>query len=256
MPHRRGLAQLRLRRDLKIDAQRFQHLAHRVDDQLMLVTVLRRRGQGGAAGLVGIGVGQARRRTGERPARHHDRRAAPPAARGWRRPARHRDIPPPAAVRSTRYAFAVRHLRRQAVHEWCARPAVRRRPAAAPWPAPPCAGRCRIPQPVHRRARCGRGARRGRASSRAIRTVGSSRSGQSGSVSMNCTVCGRISAVGLGQVKRQGAQDDRRTVRRKCGPRVGEPGERGVHAFGDHHAGAARRARRMVRASRRQARVA
>jgi hypothetical protein len=68
MPHRRGLAQLRLRCDLKIDTERVQRLAHRVDHQLVLMPVLGRRGKGGATGLVGVVVLQPRRRPGERAA--------------------------------------------------------------------------------------------------------------------------------------------------------------------------------------------
>src|SRR5689334_9545051 len=70
MPDRRGLAQLRRRRDLKIDAERIERLTHRVDHELVFVAILGRSGEGGTAGLVGVRVRQARGRSGERSAGH------------------------------------------------------------------------------------------------------------------------------------------------------------------------------------------
>ncbi len=70
VPDRGGAGQCRGRRDLQIDAQRIQRLAHRVDDQLVLVAVLGRRGERLAAGPVRVGIGRSRRGTGERCADH------------------------------------------------------------------------------------------------------------------------------------------------------------------------------------------
>ena len=109
VPHRRGAAELRSGRDLQVDAQRFERLAHRVDDELVLVPVLGRLGQRRAAGLVGGGVGQPRCRSPRTARRSPRRRGGPPAVRGWRRRARHRSNrrPPPSDRRDRRWRRVV-----------------------------------------------------------------------------------------------------------------------------------------------------
>ena len=197
VPHRGGAAQLRCRRNLQVDAQRVERLAHRVDDQFVLVAVLGRLGQRRAAGPVGVGVGQSRRRARERCGR-------PPASP--RRATSSSGLAPTSAVPGVLAArggqvgevgVGRRVGGRPAGARWCAHPAARRRPTAAPGPAPPCAARCR-----DRRSRCSAGRDAGavlvglgqrlRDPHRAAERAAASRQGVG-----NCTACGRISAAGL-----------------------------------------------------------
>ena len=190
------LAQLRFGGNLQVDAQRVERLAHRVDDQLVFVAVLGRLGQRRAAGPVGVGVGQSRRRTRERAAGHLVAAAGPPAARGSRRPARCPSTPARrrSGRRNTRWP---RDRRRQAVQRWFVRPAVRRPPdrsaRASTTLCRPLPGSLQPSQrrPDARAVLVGRRASSPRSAPAAAGAVG-----QSGSASVNRTDCGRISAAG------------------------------------------------------------
>ena len=111
VPHRRGAVSCGSCGDLQVGAQRVQRLAHRVDDELVLVAVLGGFGQGRAVGSVGVGVGRAagpsRRTAGTSPARRGGRPAVP----GWRRRARRRSSRHRPADRSARYVLAARRRR-------------------------------------------------------------------------------------------------------------------------------------------------
>ena len=103
MPHRRGAAELGLRRDLQVDAQR-----------VAVPCASRRPPVDARAGSsrtrparrrwpVGVRVGRARRRARRTAGRSPRRRGGPPAVRGSRRPARCRRSRRPPRCRSTRY---------------------------------------------------------------------------------------------------------------------------------------------------------
>ena len=220
--HRCQTAAVRLSCGLGCDrqfiAQWVQRRAHGVDDQLVFVPVLGRLGQCGAVGGVDFGIGRARRRPGERPARD-----AFAGARDQQFGAGAHQCG--AGVVRSRQRSGRRDSRRRAGRQRpvgaarCARPADRRRPAATRAPAPPCAAGCPArradlgagdPGAVVRRRRDSGGrsapSAAGRSASRAGRRCAARRSGTS-------------NAAGLSDVERQRAQHYWRLPRSQRGSR-------------------------------------
>ena len=138
VPQRSGAAELRGRRDLQIDAQRVQRLAHLVDDQRVFDAVLGRLCECRAVGAVGVRVRRTRRRPRERPARHPVTVAGDQqlGARADQCRARRTPAPP---VTGRRDSCTRADRRRPAGSAPSGRPAAGPTTPPARAPAPPCA---------------------------------------------------------------------------------------------------------------------